>query len=189
MENYSNYYYYMQSLNNYQNYQAQLLQQQIETQSSSQPTSSQQSAESSTPGNNKVKQKSKRERWSHDQTKVRIIIIIYVDKFDELESSRCNQIWPSIVEAVSSHGPEKTLKQCKVRIRNMKNAYKKCKDENKKSRNKSNKSPFYDDSFNETQDLLGNSDSDFEVAVKRNKNSKKRKHDDSSDNDENIMKI
>ena len=71
----------------------------------------------------------------------------------------------------------------------MKNAYKKCKDENKKSGNKSNKSPFYDDSFNETQDLLGNSDSDFEVAVKRNKNSKKRKHDDSSDNDENIMKI
>ena len=32
--------------------------------------------------------------------------------------------------------------------------------------------------------MLGNSDSDFEVAVKRNKNSKKRKHDDSSDNDE-----
>ena len=71
----------------------------------------------------------------------------------------------------------------------MKNAFKKCKDENKKNGNKSNKSPFYDDSFNETQDLLGNSDSDFEVAVKRNKNSKKRKHDDSSDNDENIMKI
>ena len=148
MENYSNYYYYMQSLNNYQNYQAQLLQQQIETQSSSQPTSSRQSAESSTSGNNEVKQKSKRERWSHDQTKVRLIIM-YADKFDELESSRCNQIWPSIVEAVSSHGREKTLKQCKVRIRNMKNAYKKCKDENKKSGNKSNKSPFYDDSFNE----------------------------------------
>ena len=66
----------------------------------------------------------------------------------------------------------------------MKNAYKKCKDENYKSGNKPNQSPFYDDSFNETQDLLGNSDSDFEVAVKRNKNSKKRKHDDSSDNDE-----
>ena len=32
--------------------------------------------------------------------------------------------------------------------------------------------------------MLGNSDSDFEVAVKRNKNSKNRKHDDSSDNDE-----
>ena len=77
-------YYYMQSLNNYQNYQAQLLQQQIETQSSSQPTSSQQSEEKSTSGNNKVKEKSKRERWSHGQTKVRIIIIIYVDKFDEL---------------------------------------------------------------------------------------------------------
>ena len=66
----------------------------------------------------------------------------------------------------------------------MKNAYKKCKDENYKSGNKPNQSLFYDDSFNETQDLLGNSDSDFEVAVKRNKNSKKRKHDDSSDNDE-----
>ena len=70
---------------------------------------------------------------------------MYVDKFDELESSGCNQIWPSIVEAVSSHGPEKTLKQCKVKIRNMKDAYKKCKDENKKSGNKSSKCPFYDE--------------------------------------------
>ena len=67
---------------------------------------------------------------SHDQTNV--FISMYVDKFNELESSGCNQIWPSIVEAVSSHGPEKTLKQCKVKIRNMKDAYKKCKDENKK---------------------------------------------------------
>ena len=70
---------------------------------------------------------------------------MYVDKFDELEFSRCNQIWPEIVGAVSSHGPEKTLKQCKVKIRNMKDAYKKCKDENKKSGNKSNKCPFYDE--------------------------------------------
>ena len=70
---------------------------------------------------------------------------MYVDKFDELESSGCNQIWPSIVEAVSSPGPEKTLKQCKVKIRNMKDAYKKCKDDNKKSGNKSSKCPFYDE--------------------------------------------
>ena len=39
------------------------------------------------------------------------------------------------------------------------------------------------DSFNEAQDLLGNSDSEVEVAVKGN-NSKKRKHDDSSDEHE-----
>ena len=180
-----------------------------------------------------MKKNKKMERWSHDQTKV--LISMYVDKFDELESSRCNQIWPWIVEAVSSHGPEKTLKQGKVKIRNMKDAYKKCKDGNKKSGNKSNKCPFYDefdkllsdrdvvnlpefmevgsaksqcnyvsvkdveypnvikevsiassstDSFNETQDLLGNSDSEAEVAVKGNKNSKKRKHGDSSDDDE-----
>ena len=38
-------------------------------------------------------------------------------------------------------------------------------------------------SFNETQDLLGNSDSEVEVAVKGN-NSRKRKHDDSSDEHE-----
>ena len=34
------------------------------------------------------------------------------------------------------------------------------------------------DSFNETQDLLGNSDSKAEVAVKGNKNCKQRNHDD-----------
>ena len=78
----------MQGLNNCQNYQAQLLQHRNETQSSSQPTSSQQRAESSTSGNNEKKQRSKRERWSHDQTKV--LISMYADKFDELESSRCN---------------------------------------------------------------------------------------------------
>ena len=78
----------MQGLNNCQNYQAQLLQHRNETQSSSQPTSSQQSAESSTSGNNEKKQRSMTERWSHDQTKA--LISMYVDKFDELESSICN---------------------------------------------------------------------------------------------------
>ena len=111
-------------------HQAQFLQPQNETQSSSQPTRLQQSAESPTLGNNKEKQKAMRERWSHYHTKV--LIGMYVDKFDELEFSACTQMWPSIVEAVSSHGPETTLKQYKVKIRNMRDAYKKCKDENKK---------------------------------------------------------
>ena len=68
---------------------------------------------------------------------------MYVAKFGELESSRCNQIWQSIVEAVSSRGAEKTLKQCKVKIRNMKDAYKKCKDDSKKIGSKSNKCPYH----------------------------------------------
>ena len=68
---------------------------------------------------------------------------MYVAKFGELESSRCNQIWQSIVEAVSSRGAEKTLKQCKVKIRNMKDAYKTCKDDSKKIGSKSNKCPYH----------------------------------------------
>ena len=64
--------------------------------------------------------------------------------FDNIESSRCNQYWPKIVQEVNSHGTEKTLKQCKVKIRNLKDSYKKCKDENKSSGNNFNTCQFYD---------------------------------------------
>ena len=62
-----------------------------------------------------------------------------------IESSRCNQYWPKILQEVNSHGPEKTLKQCKVKIRNLKDSYKKCKDENKSSGNNFNTCKFHDE--------------------------------------------
>ena len=43
-----------------------------------------------------------------------------------------------------SLGPTKTLKQCKVKIWNLKDAYKKCKDENKQSGNERCSCAFYE---------------------------------------------
>lgn len=92
---------------------------------------------------NDEKEKTKRERWVAKQTEV--LVAQWVKHFDNIESSRCNQYWPKIVQEVNSHGPEKTLKQCKVKIRNLKDSYKKCKDENKSSGNNFNTCQFYDE--------------------------------------------
>ena len=69
----------------------------------------------------------------------------WVEKFEILESFRCNQVWPKLVNKVCSLGPTKTLKQCKVKIRNIKDAYKKCKDENKQSGNERRSCAFYEE--------------------------------------------
>ena len=62
-----------------------------------------------------------------------------------LESSRCNQVWPKLVNKVYSLGPVKTFKQFKVKIRNLKDAYKKCKDENEQSGNERRSCAFYEE--------------------------------------------
>ena len=74
-----------------------------------------------------------------------VLLAQWVKHFDNIESSRCNQYWPKIVQEVNSYGPEKTLKQCKVKIRNLKDSYKKFKDENKSSENNFNTCQFYDE--------------------------------------------
>ena len=52
-----------------------------------------------------------------------------------LESSRYTQVWSKLVNKVCSLCPAKTIKQCQVKIRNLKDAYKKYKEENKHSKN------------------------------------------------------
>ena len=54
-----------------------------------------------------------------------------MEKFEILESFRFNQVWPKLVNKVCSLGPEKSLKQCTMKMQNLKYAYKKCKDENR----------------------------------------------------------
>ena len=87
--------------------------------------------------------KAKRERWTARQAEV--LVSLWVENFEVLESSRCNQVWPKLVNKVCSLGPAKTLKQCKVKIRNLKDAYKKCKDENKQSGNERRSCAFYEE--------------------------------------------
>ena len=74
------------------------------------------------------KDKPKRDRWTPEQNQ--ILVSMYVENYEALESSNCNKVWPKILESVCNYGPKKTLKQIKVKVRNMKDAYKKCKDEN-----------------------------------------------------------
>ena len=82
--------------------------------------------------------KAKRERWTARQAEV--LVSLWVENFEALESSPCNQVWPKLVNKVCFLGPAKTLKQCKV-----KDAYKKCKDENKLSGNERRSCAFYEE--------------------------------------------
>ena len=72
------------------------------------------------------KTNAKRERLTTRQAEV--LVSLWVENFDVLESSRCNQVWPKLVNKVCSLGPAKTTKQCKVKIRSLKDAYKKYRD-------------------------------------------------------------
>ena len=54
--------------------------------------------------------KVKRERWTARQADV--LLSLWVENFEVLESSRCNEVWPKLVNKVCSLGPAKTLKQC-----------------------------------------------------------------------------
>lgn len=89
------------------------------------------------------KETKKRERWSEEQSKV--LVSMYVEKHEELESSRCNQVWPSILKKVNQQGSPKTKQQCRIKIRNLKADYKRCKDKNKESGSNHHSCPFYEE--------------------------------------------
>ena len=52
--------------------------------------------------------KVKRKRWTARQAE--FLVSLWVENFEALESSRCNQVWPNLVNKVCSLGPTKTLK-------------------------------------------------------------------------------
>ena len=61
----------------------------------------------------------------------RSLVSLYVEKFKILESLHCNKVWPKLENKVFSLGSTKTLTVCQVKIRNLKDSYKKYEDENK----------------------------------------------------------
>ena len=87
--------------------------------------------------------KAKRERWTAKQ--VEVLVSLWVENFEVLESSRCNQVWPKLINKVCSLRPAKTLKPCKVKIQILKDAYKKFKDEKKQSGNERCSFAFYEE--------------------------------------------
>ena len=97
-------------------------------------------------------EKKKRERWSESQTKT--LVYLWKEHFRDLQTSKQHLIWIKIKTAVNEKGPEKTLKQLKDKIQNLKDAYKAVRDNNKKT----GASPTYSPYFEDFDEVLGTRD-------------------------------
>ena len=73
----------------------------------------------------------KRARWSTKQTSV--LVKCLKEHSPKLESARASEFRNIIRAEVNRHSPEKTLKKCKDKIRNLRDRSKKAKEKNKKS--------------------------------------------------------
>ena len=95
----------------------------------------------------KIGAKANLTKWREEQSSV------LVDEWKELrieevESSRATETWRQILNAVNKAWSPKTVKQCKDKIRNLKQAYKEAKGNNNLTRRSPKTSPHYD-SFDE----------------------------------------
>ena len=81
-------------------------------------------------------------KWKDEQTTA--LVHEWKERIEELESSRATETWHHIVGAVNKAGSPKTVKQCKNKIRNLKQAYKDAKANNKWTGNSPKTSPFFD---------------------------------------------
>lgn len=91
----------------------------------------------------------KREKWNNAQTA--ILIQMWAENIDKIESATSQSTWVKIKEAVDKRGSGKSLKQCKAKLRTLKDAYKKAKDNNKKT----GTSPVYCQFYQEIDAVLG----------------------------------
>jgi len=81
-------------------------------------------------------------KWSDDQTLV--LVQEWKDRVEDVESSRSVEAWNKIVTAVNKAGTEKTLQQCKDKIRNLKQACKDAKTNNLKTSRETKSNPYFD---------------------------------------------
>ena len=93
--------------------------------------------------NGKKEKEGKNCRWSERQT--RSLIKEWKDNVTELESSRNRQAWLKIISNVNKNGPDKTVDQAKKKLSNLKDAYKKAKENNRKSGAAPEFPPFFED--------------------------------------------
>ena len=102
--------------------------------------------------NKKVSNKRTRESWNYAQTAV--LVKLWKENIQLIESSRCNEAWHIIQIEVSKLGIEKSKRQCTDKLRNLKDQYKRAKENNRTSGAAPKTLPFFDD-FDE---ILGNRD-------------------------------
>lgn len=69
---------------------------------------------------------------------------MWSENLNEIESAKCYNAWLKIKTEVDKFDNPKTIKQCKLKIRNLKDSFKKAKEENKKTGNEANFPEFYE---------------------------------------------
>ena len=92
---------------------------------------------------NATSNKRTRESWNYQQTS--ILVKLWKENINLLKSSRCNETWFHIRKELCKHGPKKSKKQCTDKLRNLKELYKKAKENNPASGAAPETSPFYQD--------------------------------------------
>ena len=88
-------------------------------------------------------------RWIKPQ--IDALVSLWQENIGVLESTRSYEIWVKIKAAVSNLGPAKTIKQCKDKMQNLKDAYKRAKESNKKTGAASSFPPY----FTQIDEILG----------------------------------
>ena len=125
-------------------------------------------------------------KWSDTQASV--LVEEWRERVEEVESSRSLEAWQKIVKAVNKAGPIKTMKQCKDKLRNLKQAYKDAKTNNSQTGRAAKTSPFFD----VFEEVLGSRpvvkmpgvlQSCSESTTSNSPSSSKSSHADSSDSD------
>ena len=101
--------------------------------------------------NNSCSEK-KRERWNEKQSD--LLVQLWKQKYQLLQSTRCNEVWNNIKTEIEKLGSEKSLKQIKTKLRNLKDTYKKAKENNKKS----GASPEFPRYYQDFDEVLGSRD-------------------------------
>ena len=94
----------------------------------------------------------KTNRWTNTQTAR--LITLWKEKISDLESHKANETWVAIQEEINTSGPDKTLLQCKNKLRNLKDSYKRAKENNMSSGASPSFPPFY----HEIDEILGTRD-------------------------------
>ena len=83
-----------------------------------------------------------------------MLVNIWKDHYKELESSKEHNVWILIKNKIDATGKPKILKQRKTKIRNLKDAYKACKNNNKKT----GRYPTFCPYFQDFDEILGTRD-------------------------------
>ena len=89
------------------------------------------------------KQKATRKKWSVKETQV--LVSLWKENFVELQSYKAPDVWREISTKVSEVGNGKSVKQCKLKMRNMKASYHDAKLNNDKTGNEPNFPYFHED--------------------------------------------